>query len=173
MWHIKCDMWHVTHGWGWICSQSFSSPPLTVGKNSVLKILNKRMSGSMNHWVTQVIVEQPRLHRVCWLEEMSRFKYKTIYPTIWRQLIKNDLLNLSEFTSDILCLLVTQWYFLQNPYSTPVPVIRHVKLCLAPGNLYRLPTTHSGHRVTLPQIWSWITLGPVDTDPPRTSPTNL
>ena len=45
-WHLICDTWHVTHGGDWIFSQNVRSPALWFGMNSVLKILNKRMTYS-------------------------------------------------------------------------------------------------------------------------------
>ena len=30
MWHVTCDMWHVTHGGGWTLPQNFSSLALTA-----------------------------------------------------------------------------------------------------------------------------------------------
>ena len=63
-WHVTRDTWHVTRGWRWTFSQNFSSYGLGVlifwkfgGKGSPTQ--------SINEWVTKVLVEQPRLHRVC------------------------------------------------------------------------------------------------------------
>ena len=44
-----------------------SAPQLLLfGIDSVLKILNERITESLNHWImAKVFIEQPRLHRVC------------------------------------------------------------------------------------------------------------
>ena len=63
MWHVTPDMWHTVGGEH---SLKISAPQLLrFGIDIVLKILNKRITQGMNESVTKVIVEQPRLHRVC------------------------------------------------------------------------------------------------------------
>ena len=61
------DMWHMVGGER---SLKISAPQLLwFGIDSVLKILNKRITDSINECmdelITKVIIEQPRLHRVC------------------------------------------------------------------------------------------------------------
>ena len=74
MWHVTGDMWHVTGGtWhvtnsvGWTLSQNFSTLALPVWDWECLDdILTKgSLTESMNQLLTEVIVEQPQLHRVC------------------------------------------------------------------------------------------------------------
>ena len=63
-WHLTPDMWHVTHGWGWTFSQNFSSLALPVWDTQCLED-SERKDDLINQTITEVIVEQPRLHRVC------------------------------------------------------------------------------------------------------------
>ena len=60
------DTGHVTHD-TW-CGVNFSRDILTRANDSVGQIWRKRMSELMNEWmnqsVTEVIVEQPWLHKV-------------------------------------------------------------------------------------------------------------
>ena len=56
-------IWHMVGGENFL---KISAPKLIqFGIDSVWEILNERLTQSMNEWVTEVIVEQPRLHRVC------------------------------------------------------------------------------------------------------------
>ena len=77
MWHLTPDMCHVTCDmWHMICVTwhtgedehcvTISGPKiLWLGCEGVLKIMKK---GWLNkEWITEVFVEQPRLHRVCQL----------------------------------------------------------------------------------------------------------
>ena len=78
------DTWHMTHdmfGGGWTFSQNFSSLALTVCDKWYYEDLEEKAHGlteSVNHeavyrtapatpglLITRLIVEQPRLHRVC------------------------------------------------------------------------------------------------------------
>ena len=68
MWHVTCDTWHVTRdmfGWG-EHSLKISAPqllPFVI--YDIMKIWRKRIGDWLNQLITEVIVEQPRLHRVC------------------------------------------------------------------------------------------------------------
>ena len=60
---MTCDMWHMVGGEH---SLKISAPQLLwFGIDSVLKIFPETMTELINQLVTEVIVEQPRLHRVC------------------------------------------------------------------------------------------------------------
>ena len=65
-WQVTCDMWHMTIGVLWTFSQNFSCLALMVWDSWCCEYLEEK-----DHWinqlVTEVIVEQPRLHRVCYL----------------------------------------------------------------------------------------------------------
>ena len=80
MWHVTSYMWHMVGGEH---SLKISAPQLLrFGLDSVLKIVNKRITDLINESVsykgvcrtaratpglliTKVFVEQPRLHRLC------------------------------------------------------------------------------------------------------------
>ena len=70
MWHVTCDMWHVTcdtwHVWGNEHSLKISASLLFVIYD-IMNIWRKRMIRLINESVTRLFIEQPRLHRVCWL----------------------------------------------------------------------------------------------------------
>ena len=70
-WQVTYDTWHMTHSVGWIFSHNFSSLAFPVWDWQYLEDIgtqgwvNESMNELINESVTQVIVEQPRLHRVC------------------------------------------------------------------------------------------------------------
>ena len=60
MWHVTCDTW-----WAGEHSLKISAPKLfRFGIESSLKIFWEK-DDLINQLMTEVIVEQPRLHRVC------------------------------------------------------------------------------------------------------------
>ena len=64
MWLITRDMWHMTHDkYGRINILSkFQLPSSSgLGMRVFRRYFDYRMSQSMNEWVTEVIVEQPRV----------------------------------------------------------------------------------------------------------------
>ena len=66
MWQVTGDMWHVSHETrgGEHCVK-ISSPKLKMcGSINVLKIGQKK-DQSINESVAELLVEQPRVHRVC------------------------------------------------------------------------------------------------------------
>ena len=72
MWHVTDDTWHVTHdSWHIVLDEyslKISAPYLfRSGIDSVWKIFPQTMTylNYLNKLITEVIVEQPRLHRVC------------------------------------------------------------------------------------------------------------
>ena len=70
MWHVTCDTWHVTrdkwHMVGGENSQKNSAPQLLgLGIDSVLKILNKKITYIINQLIMKVFKEQPRLQQFC------------------------------------------------------------------------------------------------------------
>ena len=57
------DMWHMVGGEN---SLKISAPQLLwFGIDSTLNIFPQTIAELMNQLITEVIVEQPRLHRVC------------------------------------------------------------------------------------------------------------
>ena len=67
-WHVTRDMWHMTHRGWWTLCQSFRSLALTVWKLWWFEDISTKdrwLNQSINQWITEVYVEQPRLHRVC------------------------------------------------------------------------------------------------------------
>ena len=67
-WHLTLDTWHVTLGGGWTFCQNFSSLALSVRAGKWFEDLEEKdpsVNQSVNQSVTEVFVEQPRLHRVC------------------------------------------------------------------------------------------------------------
>ena len=66
--HLTPDIWHVTQG-TWLGGEHFlkiSAPQLLwFGINSVIKILNERITQWINEWITKVLIEPPQLHQVC------------------------------------------------------------------------------------------------------------
>ena len=62
-WHMTCEMWHMVGGEHSL--QISASQLLRFGIESVLKILNERITDWMNKLLTKVILEQPRVHRIC------------------------------------------------------------------------------------------------------------
>ena len=62
-WHVTHDMWHVVGGEH---SLKISAPKLLLFViYDIMKIWRKRLTHLINQLMTEVIVEQPRLHRVC------------------------------------------------------------------------------------------------------------
>ena len=60
---MTCDMWHMVGGKH---SLKISAPQLLwFGIDSTLNIFPQTIAELMNQLITEVIVEQPRLHRVC------------------------------------------------------------------------------------------------------------
>ena len=92
MWHATCDMWCVTHSWGWTISQYFSSPALTVWVWQCLGD-SERKDDLISEFITKVFKEQPWLHRACLI-------YKTvILPKIIYKYLKRNLTELHPRTS--------------------------------------------------------------------------
>ena len=62
----KCDTWQMTHSVGWTFSQNCSSLALLVWDWQCLEdIWNKGwLNESINQWASEVILEQPWIHRV-------------------------------------------------------------------------------------------------------------
>ena len=52
MWHVTSDMWHVTYGRGWVFSQHFSIPPLTVWDRQCLDGF-KQKGQWLNQWINE------------------------------------------------------------------------------------------------------------------------
>ena len=75
MWHVICDMWHVTGGGRWTFSKNFSSLALTAWEGLFVEYLEEKADG-LSAWIndegvcrtapaTPGLLKQPRLHRVC------------------------------------------------------------------------------------------------------------
>ena len=66
-WHVTRDTLHMTHSVGWVFSQNFSSLALPVWDWQGLEDIWTKgwLTQLINELITEVIVEQPRLHRVC------------------------------------------------------------------------------------------------------------
>ena len=62
----KCETWQMTHSVGWTFSQNCSSLALPVWDWQCLEdIWNKGwLNESINQWASEVILEQPWLHRI-------------------------------------------------------------------------------------------------------------
>ena len=59
------DTWHVTHCGG-ENSLKISAPQLLwFGIDSTLNVFQQTIAELINQLITEVVVEQPRLHRVC------------------------------------------------------------------------------------------------------------
>ena len=69
MWHMTRDTWHVTCWWGVNITSKFQLPSSYVlGKTLFWRLGGKGwLTERLNEWSTKVFVEQPWLHRVCWL----------------------------------------------------------------------------------------------------------
>ena len=77
MWHMTGGTWHVTHNTRhltfdrlWTLGQNFRSLALTdweIGCFEDLKEKDDQLNEWINEWVTKLFVEQPRLHRICWI----------------------------------------------------------------------------------------------------------
>ena len=73
MWPVTRDTWWMTHIVGWTFSQNFSSLALPVWDWGCLEHIstkgwvNEWLNESINPSVTEVIVEQPWLHWVCYI----------------------------------------------------------------------------------------------------------
>ena len=81
LWHMTCDTWHVTFDMWYVTydmwlvvrgehSLKISAPYLLrLVIYDIMKIWRKRLTDwltdSLNQPITKVLVEQPRLHRVC------------------------------------------------------------------------------------------------------------
>ena len=64
-WHLTYDTRHVTHGGG-EHSLKISGPQLLwFGIDITSNIFPQTITESVNELITEVFVEQPRLHRVC------------------------------------------------------------------------------------------------------------
>ena len=63
-WQVTRDTWHMTHSVGRTFSQNFSSLALPVWDWQCLEYISTNHRW-VNEWMTEVFVEQPRLHRVC------------------------------------------------------------------------------------------------------------
>ena len=66
-WRTTQDTWHLTGCEHWV---KISGPLLTdweMGCFEDLKEKDDQLNEWINEWVTKLFVEQPRLHRICWI----------------------------------------------------------------------------------------------------------
>ena len=66
-WHMTCYMSHMTHRGRWPLCQNFRSLALTVWELWCSEDISTKDEW-LNELITEVFVEQPRLHWVCWIQ---------------------------------------------------------------------------------------------------------
>ena len=118
MWHVTCDTWYVTHGGEWAFPQNFSSLALTVWDRQYLED-----SERITQWITEVFVEQPRLHPVCWKcgskETMwKRRKNIIIFDLVFTSFSSSSWEGGPNFVF-LICSLLWQWLLFRLAKSKP------------------------------------------------------